>query len=38
LGYCKYVEVDFAGDKAMIDVMKFVAEHGSKFDHLIRER
>ncbi|KAK2456531.1 hypothetical protein QL285_003891 [Trifolium repens] len=22
---------------AVIDVMKFVAEHGSKFDHLIRE-
>ncbi|WJX13193.1 hypothetical protein P8452_03612 [Trifolium repens] len=25
------------GDMAVIDVMKFVAEHGSKFDHLIRE-
>ena len=28
----------YEGDMAVIDVMKFVAEHGSNFHHLIREK
>lgn len=28
----------YEGDMAVVDVMKFVAEHGSNFHHLIREK
>ncbi|PNX65419.1 hypothetical protein L195_g054527, partial [Trifolium pratense] len=28
----------YGGDMAVIDVMKFAAEHGSNFYHLMRER
>lgn len=28
----------YEGDMAVVDVMKFVAEHGNNFNHLIRDR
>lgn len=28
----------YEGDMAVIDVLKFVAQHGSNFNHLMREK